>query len=144
MAPVKPITQQQFLVTLKGFDYYFQKFSGLTDSSQVTEYNDGLSNRTRKLVGPKQVETFTLEKAFDPLQDDALVQWYKTFCDGNTDGETVSVTPVSYCPEPEPIGKSLVFYNCRPSKLEGFQVDRTSQNVATLMIEFMADDWEYA
>lgn len=146
-ATQNPITQQQYLVTVKGIDSFWEKFSGIKDKADTTEWNDGLSNRKYKLVGPRTLEDMTLEKAFDPVADKPIVEFWRTYCDGNDrqqGGITISVTPVTYCPEVEPIGPSTIIYGVRPIEFEGFEVDKKSNDISMLKLTFIGDDWEYA
>lgn len=142
-ATAKPITQQQYLVTVKGIDTYWTSFNGIKDKAETTKWNDGLSNRTYKLVGPRELEDMELEKAFDPVADKVIVDWWLNYCDGKDEAITISVTPVTYCPEVEPIGPSVIIYGCRPVELEGFEVKKTSNDIAMLKLKFIGDTWSY-
>ena len=145
MSPkIAPNTQGNWLVTLKGFDFYFTDFSGFEDAAQITNYNDGLSNRNQKLLGPRELAEMTLMVPFDPVVHAPLVDWWKTYCGGETKGETVSVQAVKYCPEPEPVGKTFLLYNVRPTKLSGIDVNKTSQEVNKLSIGIIADTWDFS
>ncbi len=143
-ATTNPITQQQFLVTIKGIDSYWEKFSGIEDKADTTDYNDALSNRKYKLVGPRELGDMDLEKAFDPVADKPIVDYWLKYCDGNKEVITISITPVTYCPEVEPIGPSLIVYNVRPTQLKGFEVDKTKNDISMLKLTFIGDTWEYA
>jgi|GEM_PF-2934128 hypothetical protein len=141
-ASIKPITQQQYLVTIKGIDSYWEKFSGIKDKAEISEYNDGLTNRKYKLCGPRELNEMDLEKAFDPIADKPIIDFWRNYCDGNDEGITISITPVTYCPEVEPIGPSVIVYGCKPTSLEGFEVDKKSNDVSMLKLSFIGDDWE--
>jgi hypothetical protein len=143
-ATANPITQQQFLVTIKGIDSYWEKFSGIKDKADTSDYSNGLSNRKYKLVGPRQLDEFDLEKAFDPIADKPIIDFWRNYCDGNKEIITASITPVTYCPEVEPIGPSVIIYGVRPTLLEGFEVDKKSNDISMLKLTFIGDDWEYA
>lgn len=143
MATIRPITQQQYLVTIKGIDSYWEKFSGIKDTAETTDYNDGLSNRVYKLVGPRSLDEMDLEKAFDPIADKPIVDFWLNFCDGNEESQTISITPVTYCPEVEAIGPTVIVYGVKPISLEGFEVDKKSNDVAMLKLSFLGDTWEY-
>jgi hypothetical protein len=144
MAQTVPITKTQFLVTLKGLDYYWETFSGLDDQAQTSDYSDGLSNRVYKLVGPRTLQDMTLTKAFDPLRDKPIIDWHRNYCDGVNASETVSITPVRYCPKPEPIGAALILYGVKPVGLKGFEVDKKSNDIVMLTLAIIADDYTYA
>lgn len=144
MAQTKPVTKTQFLVTIKGLDFYWETFSGIDDQAQISEYSDGLSNRTYSLVGPRKLAEMTLTKAFDPTADKPIVDWYRNYCEGTSEPETISVTPVRYCPNPEPIGAALILYGVKPVNLKGFEVDKKSNDVVPLSLSVIADDYKYA
>lgn len=138
-----PIQQSQFLVTLKGLDVYWEKFSGIEDEAQTSEYSDGLGNRLYTLVGPRKLGDMTLEKAFDPINDKEVIDWFRTYCMGRDLEETVSVTPVSYCPNPEPLGPALVLYGVRPISIKFAEADKQSNDVTMLELSIAADDYSY-
>lgn len=139
-----PITQQQYLVTIKGIDSYWEKFSGIDDKADTSPYSDGLSYRKYKLVGPRELGDMDLEKAFDPVADKPIVDFWRNYCNGNKEIITISITPVTYCPEVEPIGPSLIIYKAQPINLKGFEVDKTKNDISMLKLTFIGDDWEYA
>jgi hypothetical protein len=95
------------------------------------------------LIGPKKASDVTLGKAFDPELDKPIVDWYLKFCDGMSEPKTISVTPVRYCPEPEPRGAALTLYGVKPSGLKGFEADKKSNDVSTLELTFIVDTWGY-
>lgn len=142
-AQLIPIQRSQFLVTLKGIDCYWEKFSGIEDEAQTSEYSDGLSNRLFTLVGPRKLNDMTLEKAFDPIADKAVIDWFRTYCMGRDLEETISVTPVAYCPNPEPLGPSLILYGVRPISVKFAEADKQSNDVVTLELGIAADDYSY-
>lgn len=139
-----PITQAGFLVQISGLDYYFSEFSGLDDSAQTESYSDGLGNRLYKLVANRELAEFTLGKAFDPRRDKGLVDYFKNYCSGSEDQKTISITPVEYCPNPEPIGAALILYGCQPTGVTGFEVDKTATAISMLKLKFVADEYAYS
>jgi hypothetical protein len=143
VAQTIPIARSQYLVTLKSVDAYWQSFSGLSDEAQTTQYSDGLGNRTYTLVGARQAQNVTLTKAFDPVADKQTIDWYKNYCAGTDQELTISVVPVKYCPEPEPIGPSLILYGCKPVSLKFGEADKTSNDVSMIEISFAVDLYEY-
>jgi len=144
MAPkVIPQVQSNWLVTLKGFDVQANKFTGFEDSAQITDYNDGVSNRTFKLLGPRTLSEMTLMFPFNVVACQPIVDWWQTYCDGVTDGEIVTITPVKYCPNVEPSGPTLSLLGARPTAMSGFDVDKAVQTANELMIRFIAEDWKY-
>jgi hypothetical protein len=140
-----PITRSQFLMQAFGLDFYWETFSGLDDQTQVTEYSDGLSNRTYPLMGPRKMNEMTLTKSFNPLAsaDGAIIQWYKDFCQDNGLQHTVVIAPIRYCPQIELIGPQLTLYGAKPIGLKGFEADKKSQDVSMLELRLIADDWAY-
>lgn len=144
MAPkVTPQVQANWLATLKSFDVYAIKFQGFEDSAQITDFNDGLSNRTFKLVGPAALAEMTLMFPFDVEACKPIIDWWKNYCDGVTDGEIVTITPVKYCPNVEPNGPTLSLFGVRPTAMSGFDVDKAAQTANELSIRFVAEDWKY-
>ncbi len=144
MAQTVPITKTQWLVTIKGLDYYWETFSGVEDQAQTSKYSDGLGNRTYTLVGPRDLQDMTLTKAFDPVRDKVIVDWYKNYCPGQGLEETISITPVRYCPNPEPIGPSVILYGVKPTNLKFAEVDKKSNDVSVLTLGIAADEYQYA
>lgn len=147
MAPTaRPVTRQQWLLTIKGLDCFFETFSGLSETTNTSEYNDGISNRLYKLQGPRSLDDFTFEKPFDPVVDKNIITYWKNFCSGETEPTTASITPVRYCPTPEQIPGSaiLILYGVVPISLQGFQIDRKSSDVSMLTLVVSAEEWAYA
>jgi hypothetical protein len=138
------ISQSQFLVTLKGIDCYWEKFSGIKEKADSSDYSDGLSNRLYKLRGPKKLDDMDLEKAFDPIKDKFIIDWWQNYCEGTNQEETVTVTPIVYCPRVEPIGASLIIYGVKPIGLEGFEADKKSNDVSMLKLTICADSFTYS
>jgi hypothetical protein len=141
---IKPVTRQQWIVTIKGIDCYWETCSGLEETAQTSEYSDGLSNRLYKLQGPRSISDITFTKAFDPVADQPIVNYWKTYCQGEADPVTASVTPIKYCPTPEPIGSSLILYGVMPITLRGFEVDKKSTDISTLELVISVEEWTYA
>jgi len=144
MATTIPTTKGSWLVTLEGFDTYWETFSGLNDVANTSEYSDGLGNRIYKLIGRRAIADMELTKAFDPIADKTIITYWKSYCFGrDTVEKTVSIVPVRYCPDPEPLGPTLILYGFKPLFLKGFEVDKKSGDVNTLALGFIADDWKY-
>jgi len=144
MAPTIPTTKGNWLVTIEGFDYYWETFSGLEDIANTSEYSDGLGNRIYKLVGRRQIGDMTMTKAFDPVNDKPIVDFWKGYCESRESvAKTVSIVPVRYCPDPEPVGATLILYGFKPISLKGFEVDKKSGDINPLALGFIADDWKY-
>jgi hypothetical protein len=140
----RPIAKNQYRVTLKGIDTYWEQFSGLDDQSQSSDYSDGLSNKLYPLVGPRTLGEMSLEKSFDPEADEVIVQYWKNFRhDPAETQETVTVQSIRYGPQPEPIGKALVLYGVVPIGLSGFEADKSSQDISKLILTIRAEEWDY-
>lgn len=142
-ATKNPTTKAGFLVQIEGIDTYWETFSGIEDEAQTSEWSDGLSNRVYRQVGPRSAKDVTLGKAFDPEQDQPIIDWYLTYCEGTTETKTISITPVQYCPEPEPRGASITLYGVKPTGIKFGEADKKSNDVSTLEITCIVDDWEY-
>jgi hypothetical protein len=140
---VTTLTKNGFLVTLKGVDTYWVTCSGVKDRAQTSDHSDGLSNRVYQRIGPRKLEPITLTKEFDPIKDAPILDWWRTYCDGTTKSETMSIVPIKYCPKVETIGKGFTLYGCRPVELNGPEADKKSADAAMLEIVLIADDWEY-
>jgi hypothetical protein len=137
------LTKAGFLVTLKGVDTYWVTCSGIDDEAQTSEHSDGLSNRVFHQVGPRKLKPITLGKEFDPAKDAAIVSWWRSYVEGQTQSETISITPVRYAPDPQPIGASITVYGVKPTSLKGFEADKKSNDASMLTLGLIADDWEY-
>lgn len=140
---IKPVTKGQWLLTIQGLDFYWETFSGLKDRTQTSDYSDGLTNRLYKLHGPRVMEDMTFTKAFDPVKDKPIVKYWKDFCQAENNATTASVTPIKYCPTPEPIGPALILYGVTPIAFEGFEVDKKSNEVEPLTLIITAEEWNY-
>lgn len=143
---ISPINRQSWLLSIKGLDFMWETFSGISETSDTAQFSDGLSNRLYKLQGPRSLDDFTFEKAFDPVRDKPIIQYWKNFCSGETEPTTASITPVRYCPTPEQVPGSaiLILYGVIPIQLSGFQVDRKSSDVSMLTLVVAAEEWAYA
>lgn len=145
MAGVKviPITEADFLVTIEGISQaHWETCSGVTDSTNVTEYSDGQSNRLHKLIGPRQVENVTLSKPYNPEADKALIAWWKRWCSANGEEVTITMQPVRYCPDAIPYGSATTMLGCKPSSLKFGNVDKKSANISMIELIFSVDDYE--
>lgn len=143
---IAPITRQAWLLSIKGLDFTWETFSGVSENSATSEFSDGISNRLYKLQGPRSLDDFTFEKPFDPVRDKQIVDFWKNYCSGETEPTTASVTPVRYCPTPEQVPGSaiLILYGVVPIQFSAFQVDRKSSDVSMLTLVVSAEEWAYA
>ncbi|HEY9835421.1 MAG TPA: phage tail protein [Vampirovibrionales bacterium] len=139
---VIPITEGDYLVTIEGIaQAYWETFSGVSDTTQVTEYSDGRSNRLHKLIGPRQVENVTLTKPYNPIQDKAIIEWWRKWCSANGEEVTITVQPVRYCPDPINHGTATTMLGCKPTSLKYGNVDKKSANISMLELVFAVDDY---
>ena len=138
-----PIVRSQFLMQAFGLDFFWETFSGLDDQTQITEYSDGISNRTYSLMGPRKLQEMSLTKPFAPIADAPLVVWFKNFCQEGALQHTVVIAPVKYCPDLVLYGPTLTLYGAKPIGLKGFEIDKKSQDVSMLELRLIADEWEY-
>ena len=148
MPRIYPISKQQFLVTIKDIETYWETFSGIDESTQVSEYSDGYDNRLYPMLGPRSMAELTFTKAFDPDQDAPIIDFWRNFRlargqDVNSRGYTVTVQPVEYSPEPVSIGSPITVYGFIPIRLQGFEVDKKSQDVSMLTLVGRALNWKY-
>jgi len=137
-----PIVRSQFLMQAFGLDFFWETFSGLDDQTQITEYSDGISNRTYSLMGPRKLQEMSLTKPFAPIEDAPLIKWFKDFCQEGMQ-HTVVIAPVKYCPTLTVYGPELTLYGAKPIGLKGFEADKKSQDVSMLELRIIADEWTY-
>lgn len=141
---IRPISKQQYLVTIKGLPNFFETFSGINEATQTSDYSDGLSNKLFSLQGPRKLEDVTLTKAYDPVADKPILDYFKNYNSGaDTNGTTISVTPVNYAPQPVKISgaSSILLHGCRPVSLKFSEADKKSNDVSTLEIVFSVEEW---
>lgn len=139
----RPITKQQYLVTIRGIDTYWETCSGVAHEAQSTEYSDGLSYILYSLVGPRKMADISLSKAFDPVADAPIIAWWQAWCQGLGEQLTVSITPVIYCPEPTPIGKAITLYDVKPKSIKFGEVDKKSQDISMIELVLIASRFTY-
>lgn len=142
---VIPQAKAAVLMTVEGLDQYWEKFSGIKDNSSASgEFSDGQGMRLYKISGPRTLEDMTLEKAFDPLKDGPVLEYWRNYSYAREAIKVVSITLVnSYNPEPQP-GQSFTLYGVRPLSVEIGEGDKTSNDVMMLILKFIAEDWEFA
>lgn len=146
MPNLRPILSKQFVTQVGDLPTtYFTKVSGLQESYDETEYNDGEKGRLFVHVGFMKIDKVTLSKPFDPAQDVALIQWYqgqKT----NRQPFTVTIQPVSADLNGSPIAgaKTLTLTGCTVTRMKYPDVDRESSSaIAMLEIDVYPQDVTY-
>lgn len=129
-----PVMQSQFRVTMPNLpNTYFTKVGGLQRQRDVTELGDGYSNDPVQVVGRVKASQITLSKPFDPTKDQALIDLFENWCEG--DGSyTISITPVKICKNVEKAGLAIVCLDCKPIGLKYPDVDADA-NTSAAMIE---------
>lgn len=144
MANFNPIARNQFLVQINkvGIDSYWETCSDIKLSRQTSEYTDGLSLIRYKKVGTTTVENITLGKAFDPVVDQPIIQFYTDFC-ASPIPVTVTIQPMNFCPQVAPLGKAAVLYNVQPIELTYPGADKKSGDMATLQLTLAVDYFKY-
>lgn len=147
MPKIFPIAKNQYLVTVKDLAAYFENFSGVQDTTQTSEYSDGYDNRLFPLMGPRSIAEITLSKAYSPEQDDEIINFWKNFRlsrgeDINARGLTVTVQPVEYAPDPQPIGNPIILFGFMPTGFQAFEVDKKSQDISMLTLTGRCSDWK--
>jgi len=144
MANLKPITVQNFIVTVNGAtglsgNILFTKASAPSFSRPEVAYNDGQTGQTLATFGFSTREKLTLSKPYDPVQDEALELWaQKEVENANADTAfTITVQPVTSDIAGTPIAsaKARVYTGCVVTRLRVAEVDRTSSSLAMLEIE---------
>lgn len=147
MSRIVPIARNQFLVTVKDLETYWETFSGINEATQTSEYSDGYSNRLFPLLGPRSIDEITLTKAYDPDKDQPIIDFWQNFRlsrgeDVNSRGLTVTVQPVEYAPDPQPIGAPFTLYGFVPTRFNPFgEVDKKSQDMAMMSLVGRITDW---
>jgi hypothetical protein len=146
MPRIFPIARNQFLVTVQDLSAYFETFSGIDDSTQVSEYSDGFDNRLYPMLGPRTIAEITLTKAYEPERDDEIIALWQEFRlrrgdDVRSRGYTVTIQPIEYSPEPEPIGSPFVVYGFLPTRFMIADADKKSQDVSMLTLGGRANNW---
>lgn len=143
--PFRPIQNSQFKAQLNGLPgIYFDTFSGLKDTSQTSDYSDGISNRIYKLFGRKELDDMTLGKSFDPLLDTVLIKFYKTWCNGINAPSTLAITPIRNCPKPEKIGPELILYGVEPISISFSEMDKKASETSRIELTIIAQDWAWS
>lgn len=145
MSKLRPITKSQYQVSLVApngptLTATFTTFSGITDSSDSSQYANGSGNRLYKLVGPRNVDNVTLGSPYDPIIYKELEQFWLRY---NCEHMTVTITPVDCRGDGSaPAGGSYSLYECLFVNIVTGEVDRESGDPATIEVEFSVNEWE--
>lgn len=136
------ITNADFLVTVANLSGYFSKFSGIKKKFSRSTYSDGLSNIKRVAQsGAIEFEPITISKAFDPIQDDALITWLTQHECGEL--FDVTVTPIKRCNGIEKRGtKAWYLSNCRVMEYDAAtDTDTGDGSKSSDIIIVLSFDW---
>lgn len=141
MARFDAITEAQYVLTIQGISTLWTKCSGIKEAAGVSDYNDGLNATKIKIVGSRELSPITFESAFDPIKHKPVVDlWANYACQPLT----ATITPVKCGNSAEPIGPSITIYGFKLSKLEFGTADRTGSAPSMIMLEGVAEGWNYA
>ena len=135
MSKLKPVMTKQFLVVLDGVSAKFSKCSGISETRDSADYDDGETGQTFTHLGFIKLEEVTLSKTFDPVADKALVDWWVQQKKAPTDF-TVTIQPVQADTQGTAISgsRALILQGCQVSSFRHAEVDRTGSGIAMLEI----------
>ena len=142
---LQPITVKQALITIEGITAYFTKVSAPKEKREDVSYNDGQRGQTFKVTGFVELENITLSKSFDPVQDKALVAWYKARKNTLDQAFSVTVQPVTADVQSTPItgGGTFVLSGCKVVSFKYPEFDRLGSGLAMLEIEIAPESVTY-
>jgi hypothetical protein len=144
MPNLKPITTQNFIVTISGATGLtgtntFSKATAPRMSRSEVPYNDGQTGTEHMTYGFSRREKLSLSKAYDPVNDATLEQWAQDALEkpGDNSDFTVTIQPVQSDIAGTPIAsaKSRVFTGCQLVSMRLPDVDRTGSGLAQLELE---------
>ena len=138
---IKPVTVSHYLVTMQGMsDVFFTEFSGIKEKTSTIEVPDGQRRRKYKIRGMKTLEPCTLAVQYDPDVHAPLISRYEEL--RNTGEEfTVTVTPTNDTDEVEARGKSFILNGCYVTGFEIGEVDRSSETISMIRLDFEFDTY---
>lgn len=139
-----PLVKSQFIVTSSIFPgLTFTVFNGLSDTSTVTDYADGLEFRRFNLVGPPKLDPMTITIPFSPEDNKDLIEYQRN---NPCQRFVLSVTPVICNPNSstqfvEVAGNTLYITGCQLTSVKAYSVDRSSTDVSVIELGFVGDDY---
>lgn len=142
MANLKPITSQNFVVTISGAaglsgTHLFTKATAPRFSRTGASYNDGQTGQELMVFGFSQRQNLSIAKPYDPVADKALETWAQSIMEkppANAEF-TLTIQPVQsdIAGTPIPSAQARVFTGCQLVSVRMPDVDR--QGTSTAMIE---------
>lgn len=144
MANLKPITVQNFVVTISGASglsgtFLFTKATAPRLSRVEAPYNDGQTGTEQMTYGFSRRDKITISKPYDPVADAALEEWAQNMLEKPTATSdfTLTVQPVQsdIAGTAYPGAKARVFTGCQVTSFRGADVDRQGSATAMLEIE---------
>lgn len=142
---LKPTMQKQFLVLLDQLkETYWSKVTAPKETRDVAEYNDGQTGKTRKVLGFTNTENITLSKAFDPVADKAIVDWYSNRKKdaGKAEKFSISIQPINADYQGSVIsgGITITLTGCQVVSFKAPDVDRLGTGMSMIELEVCYDD----
>ena len=137
MANLKPLSQKQFLVEIdKLAGAKFTKATGLEETFDEAEYNDGSTGQQFTHLGMLKLGSVTLGKPFDAEADQAIYDWFQEYKENRGDF-AVTITPILPTLEAKqvPGSKSLILQGCQVKRFKYPDADREGSGLAMLELE---------
>jgi hypothetical protein len=138
---LRPISVKQFIVTIGSESYRFTKASAVTAESNVEEYNDGSTGRTRAHADFDRLSPLELSKPFDPTTDFELITLLKTLKD-TAEPVTITKQPVKADYQGNIIegAKTIIYTGCICISYTDPEVDREGSGMAMVNCTFEVAD----
>lgn len=144
MANLKPVTVQNFIVTISGAaglsgTFLFTKATAPRFSRTEAPYNDGQTGTEQMTFGFAKRDKISVSKPYDPVTDAALEIWAQEMMEkpaANNDF-TLTIQPVQsdIAGTALPSAKARVYTGCQITSFRGHDVDRGGSGVAMLELE---------
>ena len=134
---LRPISIKQWIVTIGSQTFRFTKASAVTAESNVEEYNDGSTGRTRAHADFDRLTPLELSKPFDPSTDFALLSLLKELKDTKKP-VAISKQPVKadYQGSIIPGAKTILYTDCVCTSYTDPEVDREGSGMAMVSATF--------
>lgn len=138
--PLKPIPQKQAVITISTLpDTYWISSKGGKVTREKVKYNDGKTGIVQTIPSFMELEALTLQKAFDPAADAAVVTWIESQ-DKSPAPFNVAIQPVKSDIAGSPFdgAKQLLFSNCVLGDYKlPTEWDRNSTGLAMIEVEII-------
>ena len=144
MANLRPVTVQNFVVTISGASglsgtFLFTKATAPRFSRVEAPYNDGQTGTEQMTFGFAKRDKMTISKPYDPVNDATLEAWAQDMMEKPKDNSefTLTIQPVQsdIAGTALPSAKARVYTGCQITSFRGNDVDRGGSGVAMLEIE---------